>query len=114
MIPTLLTGLPWRLIGAGAVLALLVWLGLIVNGWRTDAAQVPVLEDRIKTAAAQIEQDRLAIQKLKDDRQFQVSMAQAHNDMTANAQQHHLGMLGAQNDAQTTQNQAQSAMGSQF
>lgn len=50
-----------KLIGAGLVLGAIVWLGLIVNGWRNDAAQVPVLEDRIRTATAQIEQERQAV-----------------------------------------------------
>lgn len=72
-----------------------------------------------------IESDRLQIQKMKDDRQFQVQMAQTQNDAQQNIRQHHAdvlqsaadyhtNLLGAQNDATANQNQARTAMGTQF
>lgn len=47
-----------KLGGAVVVLGALTWLGFIVNGWRTDAAQVPVLNERIGAIAAQVELER--------------------------------------------------------
>lgn len=54
-----------KLIVGGLVLAALVALGLIVNDWREKAAMVPVLEQRIDQANAQIELER----KQRDDAQ---------------------------------------------
>lgn len=54
-----------KLIAGGLVLAALVALGLIVNDWREKAALVPVLEQRIDQANAQIELER----KQRDDAQ---------------------------------------------
>lgn len=50
-----------KLGAAVVVLGLLAWLGFIVNGWRQDAALVPVLEDRIVQANAQIASERQAV-----------------------------------------------------
>lgn len=63
-----------RLIGAIAALALLTWAVATVNGWRKDAAQLPLevqareaAEAQVRATAAQIRRDDAARQALAAD-----------------------------------------------
>ena len=47
-----------KLAGIGLVAAGLLWLGLIVKGWKEDAALVPVLNERIAQVNATIDEER--------------------------------------------------------
>jgi hypothetical protein len=50
-----------RLAGIAVIAGLLIWLGLIVNGWRNDAERLAIVELERDQALADLSQERLNV-----------------------------------------------------